>query len=770
MRKLLIAVGLLVASTTTAQVISIADARNTSLGQTVTVSGVVTNGSEFGGIRYLQDGTGGIAAYGGPQINSVNRYDSITVTGPLTEFNGLLEIGTGQPGGHPVITNHGQATVIPQPLTVPIGAVSEAVEGQLITIHNVTFVSTGNFAGNTTYQITNGSTTLDLRNNTGTTLTGTAIPTGTVSITGVVGQFNANYQIIPRGTADIVPYVAPDREINVIVNGNTYLSGSTVYMGPSTTAAVNIQNLGVGNLNISGTAFTGAQAAAFTSDIPNGDLGPESDNLFTVTLTPATIGSHNATLTISNNDADESQYVIHFQGGGTDGLATQPSANPTNLTFSTNKAYKLDAQFTAAAGSPNYLVLWNNGAAVSGTPVDGTTYLRGDTIGNAKVAYVGSANSFTPRGVIANQNYHFAIYAFNGQGGIENYNTTSPLVGNVTSNGEEIGNYYSSIDPEASTFVADLKALVNPHTMITYYNYLQTMMNNFAVRDTTGGQTYVECQYSGHKEVFTGNFTWTAADFSREHVFAHSWMPGNPYNNSNPENPQYNDQHNLFPVKMTGVNSIRSNYPFGNVVTAQNTYLDAKRGTDANGNVVYEPRDEIKGDVARALMYMAVTYNNTNGVWAFPSNISFIIPYGQDAEVIRQWHYQDLPDAYEIARNEYIFSVQGNRNPFIDSVDFACYINFGNMTHTACNLSVNEVLSSSDLSIFPVPANNLLNVEVSNTQITSYELLDLQGRVIATEQTKNNSVVIDVANFVNGTYLLKVNTPKGEVTKKVIIN
>ena len=71
----------------------IADARTYALGQTVTVSGVVTNGSELGPIRYMQDNSAGIAAYGGP-IGSVNRYDSITVTGPLIEFSGLLEIST----------------------------------------------------------------------------------------------------------------------------------------------------------------------------------------------------------------------------------------------------------------------------------------------------------------------------------------------------------------------------------------------------------------------------------------------------------------------------------------------------------------------------------------------------------------------------------------------------------------------------------------------------------------------------------------------------
>ncbi|MBC9811431.1 endonuclease [Crocinitomicaceae bacterium CZZ-1] len=772
MKKLLIAISIFTASSAFSQVISIASARSTSLGQTVTVSGVVTNGSELGALRYLQDGTAGIAAYGG-NVSGINRYDSITVTGPLTEFNGLLEIGTGQSGGNPTYINHGPAQVIPQPLTVPLSAVNEAVEGQLVVINNVTFTTSGSFAsGNSTVQVTDGSTTLDIRINGTTNIDGTNIPSGTVSITGVVGQFNTNYQIIPRDLNDIVPYVAPQREINVLVNGTTYLSGTTFYLGTATTANITVENLGVGNLAISGASFTGTQAAAYSTSIVPGTVGPETNNAYTLTVTPTANGSHNATLTISSDDADESSYVINFEAAGTDGLATQPTSNASALTFPVNKAYRVSGSFNAGAGATKYLVLWNNGSAVTGAPVDGTTYQRGDVIGNARVAYVGSATGFTPRGVIANQNYHFAVYAFNGSNGIENYLTTAPAIGSVTSGGQEIGNYYSSISTDQSTFAADLKALTNPHTMITYYNYLQTMLNNFSLRDTTGGQTYVECLYSGHKEVFSGTFTWTDANFSREHVYAHSWMPGNPYNS--PEHPAYTDQHNLFPVRMPNVNAVRSNYPFGEVVSVQSSYLDSKFGANAEGRTVYEPRDEIKGDVARALMYMATTYNGTGGgIWAFPEQISFLIMYGQDPEVIRQWHFEDLPDNFEIARNEYIYSVQGNRNPFIDSVDYACYIDFGSMNYngTGCGpLSVKEVITSNDVLIFPVPASNNLSVLVNNTQISGYELIDLQGRVIITGKEVNAvSTDINVNGLISGSYLLHITTPKGEVTQKVII-
>jgi hypothetical protein len=70
---------------------TIYEARQADIGQTVIVHGVVTNGSELGSIRYIQDSSASIAAFGS-LLNSVKRGDSITVTGVLLDYNGLLEI------------------------------------------------------------------------------------------------------------------------------------------------------------------------------------------------------------------------------------------------------------------------------------------------------------------------------------------------------------------------------------------------------------------------------------------------------------------------------------------------------------------------------------------------------------------------------------------------------------------------------------------------------------------------------------------------------
>lgn len=767
MKKVVLSIAIVLASFWSVAQTDIADARSFSVGQTVTVSGVVTNGSELGAIRYMQDGTAGIAAYGG-SVGSINRYDSIVVTGPLTEFSGLLEIGG---SSNPTYINYGPAVNIPAPLEIPITSAGEALEGQYVVLHNLTFVQTGNFANgaNSTVQVTDGVNTLDIRINSSTNIDGTAIPAGTVSIYGLMSQFNTSYQLIPRDLNDIVPYVAPDKEINVLVSGATALTGTTHFIGNASSINLEIENLGINDLTISSAALTGVNAGDFSHTVVAGPVAGGGTQAFTLNFAPSTTGSLFATLTINSDDPDEAAYVLNFEGVGTDNLASEPTANPSNLIFTENTAYKVSGQYTAGTGSNKYLVLWKNGSAPTAMPTDGTSYSRGDVVGDARVAYVGSATGFTPRGVIANQNYYFTVYGFNGQGGFENYLTAAPLINNVTSGGSTAGAYYSTITETDPGLISDLTSLINPHQFISYFNYKQTMMNEFELKDTTGGNSYVTCAYSGDRTIFTGAFDWQTSDYSREHVFAHSWMPSYPADS--PESEEYTDLHNLHPVQFSLVNAVRSNYPLGEVVTVQSSYLGSKIGLNAQGEKVFEPRDDMKGNAARAMMYMAVCYNGQSGIWAFPSQISFAILYGQDQEVIKNWHFTDLPDNYEIARNEYVNNVQNNRNPFIDNVDYACYIDFSNMTYIAngCVASVDE-LSDDAVSIYPNPSNSKVQINVNEGMIVNYTVLDLQGREVASKANVNtNNLTLNVANFNTGSYIVTVETTKGIAQRKLIV-
>jgi len=143
---------------------------------------------------------------------------------------------------------------------------------------------------------------------------------------------------------------------------------------------------------------------------------------------------------------------------------------------------------------------------------------------------------------------------------------------------------------------------------------------------------------------------------------------------TNRELPEYNDLHNLFPAHQLNANARRSNNPFNEVISPSYTSPTGfgMLGLDSSGVTSYEPRPQQKGDLARALFYMAVAYNGI-------SSKSWAIPNQQSLNLLKQWHQMDPPDAFEIARNEFIAVTQKNRNPFIDFPEWADRINFRTM-------------------------------------------------------------------------------------------
>jgi endonuclease I len=565
----------------------------------------------------------------------------------------------------------------------------------------------------------------------------------------------------------------PEQEINVKYGAATVVSGGTqAFSSPVSTMTpytFTIENLGtLDTLRISNASISGANASDFSvASFPSKVAALQMGNLV-VNFTPSASGTRNAVLTISSNDADEPSYIINLYGvGGT--LATEPTSQATSLSFSNVKTYRLSASFASASGVDGYLVLRKKGSPIiTGIPTDGTVYQRGDIVGDAQVVYSSNASSFSPNNIIASTQYYFAVFAYNGFGTNINYLTTSPLTGNVTTpNTMMPNNYYSTINSASNSFVNDLHNITNPHTTQFYSNYSNLMIKGFSSRDTTLNRRVVTCVYSGENKIYTEPFDFTSQGYSREHTYCHSWMPTNPAQSL----PEYNDYHHLFPTNQNEVNALRSNYPLGEVVTVQESYLNCKLGLDANGKKVFEPRDEHKGDAARAMMYESICYTSVSGnLWAFPSNISNW-GYGQDQYIIKQWHFQDPPSGFEIARNDYLDSLQGNRNPFIDSIDYVCFINFSNMQYESlgCLASIDEI-SENRFYIFPNPSKSNISFSVDGATIEHYIISDLNGRIIKNELVNNAQLVkVDVSNIKAGTYLAKVITPYGEITRKFII-
>ncbi|MEO8664229.1 MAG: endonuclease [Ignavibacteria bacterium] len=248
--------------------------------------------------------------------------------------------------------------------------------------------------------------------------------------------------------------------------------------------------------------------------------------------------------------------------------------------------------------------------------------------------------------------------------------------------------YYDLISTSAPTFVTDLESRIrSPYTRISYDNFDETNIANFASINNGNGTRSVFCVYSGYEYIYTGTFTW--GTMSREHTWAHSWAPTYPSTSTD----QYSDQYHLFPTNQDNANVRRSNHPLGIVTNVTFQFLEGKVGTNANGDIVYEPRDRHKGDAARALLYMSVRYDGIGGnSWTFDwlnnTRLPSLSEGPQDINILISWHNQDPPDKWEVDRNNYIQSIQQNRNPFVDHPEYVNYINFNNLTKLNPSYSV----------------------------------------------------------------------------------
>lgn len=580
-----------------------------------------------------------------------------------------------------------------------------------------------------------------------------------------------------------------DQEIAVSAEGDPVVNNATVVVGNNALMEFDIENVNLSGglvLNISNVQITGADAADFSL---SGLTAPTSINaastlVFDLNFSTVGTGSRFATLTITNDDAneDETSFVIDLYAIGGD-FATEPTAAPTNLSVTDVTTYGYDVSFDDASVVPeNYIVIRGVENQFLAQPNDGETYVKGDWIDAVtQVVHVGPAATFRPTYNVANTTYFFTAYSFNGPAGYENYLESVPLDGSVTTPDNMMGNYYAGVDPNSSSFLTDLQdAISSPYNQIFYSNYAPTMLRKFATRDTTDGQKVITGVYSGLEYVYEGAFFYSPVGvLSREHSWPHSWMPTFLQGSDGDE---YSDLHNLFPVNQNDANAVRSNRPLGEVEVEASTYLGAAYGDDVNGNRVYEPRDQHKGDAARAIFYMAAKWNGTGGSWELPNPIDFTVQYGQDQDVLKQWHWQDPPDNWEIARNDFVESEQGNRNPFVDSVNWVCYIDFDGPTYLSnpsfpCNTTpdgIEEYLEGS-FSVSPNPSNGIviLSLDLKEGQNLTIDLLDVTGRKVSTRAETFRSGLskeaFDLSNLDAGIYHFVLSGDKGRSALKIVL-
>lgn len=176
------------------------------------------------------------------------------------------------------------------------------------------------------------------------------------------------------------------------------------------------------------------------------------------------------------------------------------------------------------------------------------------------------------------------------------------------------------------------------------------------------------------------NYKAEGDSYNREHSFPKSWF--------NDAKPMYTDLFHLYPTDGY-VNNRRSNYPFGE--TEGERYQSAG-GFSKLGNctvagysgIVFEPADEYKGDFARTYFYMATAYEDCIATWNSDMLAGNQYPAYADwaLTMLLRWAQQDPVSEKERNRNEAVYSIQHNRNPYIDFPGLEQYV-WGDRTTTA---------------------------------------------------------------------------------------
>lgn len=294
----------------------------------------------------------------------------------------------------------------------------------------------------------------------------------------------------------------------------------------------------------------------------------------------------------------------------------------------------------------------------------------------------------------------------------------------------------------------DLTNFYNQTDLDRYYDYdasNTTILLDIYSEIPNGSDSY---EYTTANIVGSGSAE--GQGWNREHM-----MPQSTFNSNYP---MYSDLFYIIPTDAR-INQLRSNYPYGIAKTTTTPFYTFTNGSKINTNAtagsgytgrVYEPIDEFKGDIARSLLYFAVRYEGKLSSFNFYNGSSAAndtSPLDGTEEkafenwylaLLLQWNAQDPVSQKEIDRNNAVYAIQKNRNPFIDHPEWVNTIwsqtpdaavpqaptNLNVAKNSAYFVTLNWIASpDSDVIGYKIYQNGVL---VANTKNTSIDIDHLQ--------------------------------------------
>ena len=428
-----------------------------------------------------------------------------------------------------------------------------------------------------------------------------------------------------------------------------------------------------------------------------------------------------------------------------------PAGAPTSLVLTPGNTF-ISGSFAAAPGANRYLVVRSLSSTLSAGPVNANFYTTGQSLGGGTVVSYGPGTTFSSTGLTPATQYYFFVFAASGDCSGEPVYFTTSLNGNATTTNSSGGippGYYNTtaglscgpLKTALFNIIRPLSANPNPtyDGICIMYPTTDFRKSDDGLRDiiwdmysdNPAGTDPYEFEYCIDVDGCTANCNPSPAPnnppipgtaegvlYNREHSFPRSWFGG-------AVEPMNSDAMHIFPTDKE-VNNRRQSYPFGETTTPSWTSLNGSKLGPCTypgyTGIVFEPIDAYKGDFARAQFYMATCYESNIAGWE--SNATFIFngtayPAFDNwyIQLLFKWHQQDPVSQKEIDRNNAIYALQGNRNPFVDSPAyvFQVWSCTGVIPVTLIDFKATQTNNSIVLQWISANENNLKQYEIQRS-------------------------------------------------------
>lgn len=243
-----------------------------------------------------------------------------------------------------------------------------------------------------------------------------------------------------------------------------------------------------------------------------------------------------------------------------------------------------------------------------------------------------------------------------------------------------------------------------------------------------------------------GNYSAEGDCYNREHSFPKSW-----FNDASPMN---SDLFHVYPTD-GWVNNKRGNYPFGEVSSATWTSTNGSKVGNSSvsgySGTVFEPIDEYKGDFARTYFYMVTRYKDVASGWNTDvlsgNNLS-----GWAITMFLAWDENDPVSQKEVDRNNAVYGIQNNRNPYIDNPDYVDYVWGGKTPSDTIVNAIKTILNPTKITYI----NNTLSVKREMNNIEELKIISILGQEIGKYKLLEKNQAIPL-NLEKGIYIAIVN-------------